>query len=465
MTDLEMAYAALSGKQARYNTLWRYYDGDHPLEFSYERLKEVFGDKAVNFSENWCAVVVDSQLDRINLEQLSVSNDQAASDRMADIMAETELQLDADDAHRAALVCGESFVVVEQTNDDKLMAYYNDPRLCHMFYQDVNPRQKRLAAKWWTGSDRHYYMTLYYPDHFEYYRSRGNAETTTSAAAFVPVDGTVDGGGNWPANEWNVIPVFHFRRERRRAQSVLANVIGPQAAYNKLFSDMMVAAEYGAFKQRWIISNADVSQLKNSPNEVWDLPGGDGQGQQTTVGEFSATELGNYNTSMEKIAQDIARITRLPRHYFSQQGGDPSGEALIAMEAPLNKQVGKFISNAAVTWRKLAAFLMELDGVAVKPSDIEVTFAPVETVQPRTQAEIRQINTQAGLPLRTSLRWEGRTPQEIEQVEQEQVDEQAQSANLATAYLAVAERKASQQGMAQAQNAQVAQDAPMEDAA
>ena len=43
-----------------------------------------------------------------------------------------------------------------------------------------------------------------------------------------------------------------------------------QNAINKLVTDLMVAAEYGAFMQRWIISNADTSSLKNAPNEIWE---------------------------------------------------------------------------------------------------------------------------------------------------------------------------------------------------
>ena len=31
--DLKLAYAAITGKQEQYNTLWKYYVGDHPLLF------------------------------------------------------------------------------------------------------------------------------------------------------------------------------------------------------------------------------------------------------------------------------------------------------------------------------------------------------------------------------------------------------------------------------------------------
>ena len=83
-------------------------------------------------------------------------------------------------------------------------------------------------------------------------------------------------------NPYNLIPVFHFRRERRVITSELANVIEPQNAINKLLSDMMIAAEFGAFPQRYIISQASPGKFKNAPKLIWDIPGSDGEGQPTS---------------------------------------------------------------------------------------------------------------------------------------------------------------------------------------
>lgn len=441
--DVLRAYAALSGKQARYSEYWDYYDGRHPLVYSNSRLKEVFGRDNVNFSQNWCAVVVDSVLDRVNLNQLSVMKDEARTTLLSDMTAETELALDAEDVHKAALVCGESFIIAEENEDGEIDAYYNDPRNVHAFYREDKPREMLFAAKWWVGEDKKRYLTLYYPDHFEFWMSNSAASNISTGKSLVPVPGYEDG---WPISEYPRIPVFHFRRERRGVRSIMDNIIGPQSAFNKLFSDMMVSAEFAAFKQRWIISNSDTDALKNSPNEIWTIPASAEGEQSTQVGEFGETDLGNYTASMEAIAQNISRISRLPRHYFMTTGGDPSGEALIAMEAPLNKNVTRFINNVSVTWRKFGAFLLELQNAAAKPSEIVPEFDRPETVQPRTQAEIREINGRAGVALNTSLRWEGKSQQEIDQVQQDIEDQQTANANMAQAYLNAAERNASQQG-------------------
>ncbi|NIS83046.1 MAG: phage portal protein, partial [Anaerolineales bacterium] len=129
------------------------------------------------------------------------------------------------------------------------------------------------------------------------------------------------------------------------------SILDLQDAVNKLLADMMVAAEFGAFKQRWIISYSDPGNMRNAPNEIWALPAGDGAGQQTQVGEFGVTELDNFYDAIDRLATAIGIISRTPRHYFYQQGGDPSGEALIAMEAPLNKKITRHIERFTIVWQ------------------------------------------------------------------------------------------------------------------
>ena len=55
-TDLERAFKALTNKQASTTTLWDYYDGNHPLRFSTERLKAIFGP-STRFAQNWAESV------------------------------------------------------------------------------------------------------------------------------------------------------------------------------------------------------------------------------------------------------------------------------------------------------------------------------------------------------------------------------------------------------------------------
>jgi hypothetical protein len=237
-------------------------------------------------------------------------------------------------------------------------------------------------------------------------------------------------------NPYGVVPVFHLRRERRAIRSELGNATTPQDAINKLLADMMVAAEFGAFRQRYIISQVDPGRLKNAPNEIWALPAGDGAGQATSVGEFTQADLGVYLSAIDKLATSIAIITRTPKHYLFGQGGVPSGEALIAMEAPLNRKVQGYIERFTAVWREVATFLLRLAGLDVDPMTITPVWQPVETVQPLTESIIRQNAVAAGVPLVTQLRREGWTTAELEQMAVDKSEEQQQqTATLAAAML------------------------------
>ena len=433
LTDLQRAYKALSGKRKAYTDLWAYYDGKQPTVYTSKRLKEIFRDLDATFNENWCSVVIDCATDRINLEGFAVADSADAGGKLTTLFQELQLGLEADDVHEAALVTGEAFLIAWKEEGDELpQVYYNDPRLCHLFYDAENPRKKSFAAKWWVDQQLKMRLTLYYPDRLEYYVSRGKHDHVSSANTFQPLpdDPVVD-------NPFEEIPIFHFRPERRIIKGDLANVVPLQNGINKMLSDMMVAAEYGAFKQRWVISNGDISKLNNSPNEVWGVPTGDGIGQQSQVGQFDATPLENYLKAIDSLSAAVAIISRTPKHYLFSQVGTPSGEALIAMEAPLNKRVQNHIDRFTITWREVAAFLLKLSGATEVPLiSIQPQFTRPETIQPETEARIRKANVDSMVPLVTALRWEGKTQAEIDQVLKDKADEKkAAQAGLAKAML------------------------------
>lgn len=421
-TDLEIAFTKLKNKQERYNLLWKYYDGEQPLVYSTRRLRDAFQDINARFSQNWCAIVIDCAADRIALKELGVSSDKGSTKRLNELFDSTDLDLDADDVHKAAMVCGEAFVIAWKDDKGNTEAYYNDPRLVHIEYDKASPKKKRVAAKWWKDDDDKWHMTLYYADRLEYYVTSNaykSAGDITSVAAF-----TADEPDTSP-NEYGEIPVFHYRTESRKIKSDLVNVIEPQDAVNKLTADMMVTSEFNAFRQRWVVTNADTKNMKSSPKTTQKIPANDGMGEPTQVGQFEVSEPGTYLEPIDKFASFIAIVSRTPKHYLFSQGGDPSGEALIAMEAPLNKRVSHHIKRFEATWRDVGAFLLKLEGIEVAQRDIQPVFERPETVQPKTQAEIREINTRSEIPLKTSLRWEGKSEEEIAQVEKEKEEDDA----------------------------------------
>lgn len=419
--DLQIAFDALQAKQKWYSTLWDYYDGRHPLVYSTEKLRDIFKGINARFSENWCAVVVGAVHERISLKRFNVADNEVATKRLNDLWQETGMHLDDDEATLSALVCGEGFIVIWAEEEAGIEAYYNDARMCHIQYDEEHPRVKRFAAKWWVDADDKRRMILYYPDRVEYYISKSKSKSVQSWKNFVEME---EPG----ANPWGVVPVFHLRQSRRAIVSELLNVIEPQDAINKLLSDMMVAAEYSAFRQRYAVSVADLSGLQNKPGGLWTIPAREvPDGENTVVGEFSETNTDNFLVPIDKLATAIGAITRTPKHYFFTQTGDPSGESLIAMESPLTKKAERYVERYKAEMRLIGWFLLLLDGTVVDVNSIQPVYDDPRTVQPLTQAQVRQANAGAGMPLRTQLRREGWSDEELNEMDEDKRAEEAAS--------------------------------------
>jgi len=439
--DLKLIYEALIYKAEQYGQLFDFYDGDHPSTFLTKRLKDLFKKIDVTFSENWCAVVVDSMLERINLKTITVVGENRVLTTSINLINALSVQLEAEDLHEAVLVTGEGFIMVDRLPErpadiageidaaelgdgainPQTEIYFNDPRQVHIFYRNDNPGQIRVAGKWWVDDNGFRRIKLYYADHFEEWISSALASKVRSYRSFRPITAEEGNGEEWwVENPYPLIPIFHFRTKRRKAISELKNAIPPQTTLNKLLNDMMASAEFAAFRQRYIITQADIGEnLENNPGVIWELPAGDGMGEGTKVGEFSETSLTNFMEPINRAALTIATVTRTPKHYFATNVAAPSGEALLTLEGPLNKKCQKRIEQFTPVWKSLWQFIMWLEGYPLSKDAIVPVYDKPETIQPLTQSNIRKASRESGLPLKTVLRWEGHTQEQIQQIEEE----------------------------------------------
>ena len=433
-TDLERAYSALKNKNGVYTTLFNYADGNQPLVYSTNRLKEAFNNINAKFSQNWMSVVIDSALDRLTYNGWATKT-KAITDKLQQIFEDHELIQDAYDIHRSASITRESFAIAWKGDDGEIEFNYNDPRLCHMFYKADNPKKQDFACKWYRDENL-FRMILYYRDRLEYYitnpaKSLVNG-VPSSAKMFMP-----DPDNPSAVNPYDEIPIFHFLISRN-SKGDLYNIITLQDAVNKLFSDMMAAGEYALLKQRYVITDADILSLKNAANEIWQLPPG------SSVGQFESTQLNSYLDPMDKIANSIAIISRTPKHYFYNAGAGISGEALLAMEAPLTKKVDQRKASFSATWKRIGQFLLKLDGVDYPLSDIDVVWEPSHSVQPKTEADTVKTWVEGGVPLTTSLSWAGKTDEEIAAMEKDKAKEKEENASAAQILLDVARNRQNQ---------------------
>lgn len=401
-TDIEIAFDALKAKVVEYTTLFNYFSGNQPLKYSTERLKRAFGNSSVYFAQNWLGVIVNAVLDRLVLKGYN-AKDESVNNTLDILFKELNLQLDSYDVHEAALITGEAFIIVEQEGED-LEIYYNDPRQVVMFYDPNRPKIKLFAAKEWYDGNK-YYINLYYPDRTEYYVSNKDSNGKT----FILEETTV--------NPFSEIPVFHFRNSRRTIKRELGPAeISIQDAVNKLFSDLMVAAEFEAFKMRVFISQVDPGDIRVSPDMHMWMPARESEGQDAQVIEIGGSTLDNFLKPINDLASTLAITTRTPKNYLFDTGANLSGEALLVAEAPLVKKVKQYQENYSITWQELATFILKVKNIIINPSELVTVWEGIESNQPKTEAEIIASQVSSGIPLTVALSHAGWSLDEINQI-------------------------------------------------
>lgn len=418
MDDLQLGYEALATQGAYSVRMWKYYKGKHPLKYSAERLNEVFGRTNVDFVQNWCSVVVNTTYDRLVFKGFD-SEDKGRNARLDEVYRKTKMKLISNKVHKDVLITGNGYIMFDLV-DGEAVPYYNKSDTVVVIYDDADPSEKYMAVKHWVedGINR---MNLYYSDRIEKYIARGEVSSYNSYILDVT-----------ETNPFKRIPVVHFSLDGE-----LTNVLPIQDAINKTFSDLMVTGEFAAFPQRWMITNANLSKLKMSPQSFLQIPKGAPDEEGTQIGSFEPADLGQYLETIDKLANFIAVISNTPKHYFANTGSAISGEALQVMEAPLVKKVSQDAEWLTEGWLEVASYYEDTE-------DVSAIWGSFETEQASVTAKAMREYIDMGVPLVTVCRRFGWGQDEIEQMLADMEEDKKRRAELTASALELAELRFAQ---------------------
>ena len=384
--DMKKAVDLIRDRRAHYLTAEAYYEGSVREVFSNARWFNLLTGGADTFRFNFARTVVDSVLDRLEINNITAMTD-GANKKISDIWKMNDLQIDADEIHRRALVYGDCYAVVWTDDLGQITVNYNSPLTTVVIYDDENPRVKRFAAKLWQTEDPRDHtkkiarLNMYYPDRIEKLEMSGEIENVVSVTGFSLVE-TVE-------NPWGEVPVFHFRTSKQYGRPEHIDAYGPQDAINKLIITHMNTVDYQGAPQRYALSNGgngaefedfeegassieNIGSLKNGPGELWYLRG------ISQVGEFSPADHKVFTEPVKDFVRSMASITNTPLHYFEKTGHAPSGESLRTAEAPLLKKVEDRQITFGSTWADIFRFILRIDNEA-EPS-VEVKWRAVESM-------------------------------------------------------------------------------------
>jgi len=365
-----------------------YYDGEQPLPLalSTEQYRREFRDLIAEVRDNWMPLVVDAKAQRLNPVGFRFGEVDADEDANA-MWQRNYLDADSKMAHTTALTTGRCPIMVWADKDGEPEITVEHPAHMVVAYAAGGSRRKREAAlkRWvddWSG-DTHY--NLYLRDGiYKFARSsKGVRRPLTTRAEMVP-------------NPLGVVPVVELRHRLRHrdglCRSALKEVTSTQDQLNKTLIDMLVAAEFQAFRQRWAtgvepsrdpVTGEPIDPFPTKIDRTWTVPAADAK-----FGEFGQIDLGVFTGLREHLVQSLASRTATPPHYLISGQTLPNAESVKAAETGLIASVRDAMVPFGETWEEVARL-----GFAVKSDPRRDEWnAQVIWADPETRSEAEHID-------------------------------------------------------------------------
>ena len=415
----------LDQRMSRLIKLTDYYAGRHALAFASDKFRLAFGGLFGDFAINYSSLVVDALEERIAVEGFRIGNEKQGDNDAWDIWQANGLDAASSIAHREALIKGEANILVWPEEGRPPRITIEDALQTTVAVVHGDLRARRAALKRWTDEYGYVRANLYFPDRVEKYRS-ASPVTVVDALSGPRWERYYERGETWPLeNPLGAVPMVSLINQRRldgTGESELTPIIPLQNILNKIEADMIVASEYGAFRQRWATgiqipvdpeTGKPVEVFKPAIDRVWHASSKDAK-----FGEFEQTDLAPYVAAIEATIQSIASISRTPPHYLLGQSGNfPSGESLKATETGLVAKAHDRMRTFGEAWEEV----IRLSFIALEDERGEIANSETIWRDPESRSESEHIDAlmklkSLGIP--NEILWEkaGFSPQEIERI-------------------------------------------------
>lgn len=432
---LERLLARLEVDQPRLELLNRWYRGDHPLAHIppdlHKRYLSQFQKLLAESRANFMGLVIDATNERLRVNgfRLSASDDQAADDESWRLWQANQMDAESPLAIREALTKGRACLSVWAGDPWPTIAV-EDASQTVVEHMPGNRRVRAAALKvWlddWTGHQR---ANVYLPDGIYKFeatsrdiRPRGEPPTSTRVVESAAWSELED---EFVANPLGVVPIIPLVNRPDlygQGQSEIETVIPIQERINGTIFNRLLVGWFDAFKQK-VITGAEIPTDPDS-GQVLEFPWKVAidrllvlENPDAKVMELGGTDLSPYLKAHERDIQDIATITRTPRHYLFQEGQSPSGDAIKSAETGLVAKVRDKQRYMAEPFEEAIRLARQFAGEPDAPVDSEIVWADPEyrSEAEQTDAVIKQ---HAAKLITTAMAQEklGYTPTQIERM-------------------------------------------------
>lgn len=354
--------AELDKRGQTHRVLDAYREGNCPLPRAIVRAKVTKAYRMLMpmASSNWGGLVVDSVQDRLEVAGIRADDDGVA-DAVWGVWQDNQMDSESKLAHDSALTDGRAFALVwPNPRTGEVEISLDDSSQMIVQYRAGSRRERVAALRRWIDDDDRPYATLYRPDGIYKFIGPKNASGcggTQWQRRDVPDE-------TWPlANPLGEVTAVELAVNRRLkagtwgyARGEFQSSVGHIDRINILTFLGLVVAFWMGFPLRGVIGdalktddNGDlVPPFEAMADTVFQI-----ENPKAQLAEFAAADLKNLSV-LEHVEQ-LATITKTPRHYFPLGGGmsNLSADAIRASEAALNAKVTGHKGSLSEGWEEV----------------------------------------------------------------------------------------------------------------
>jgi hypothetical protein len=441
---VQRLWSVVLDRQDEIDIFDRYYRGDFPLPWLAPQAAEEFRRILSMTRSNFMGLVVDSMVERMNLEGFRVGDNESADMDLWRIWQRNNMDSDFDQGILEAAICGVSYLLVEPNPEDSSTPHIHiehPSQAAVEFVPGTNRRQTQAGLKVW--DDEHtgkVYATLQLLRGRRVLIYKFQAEKPKKVRGryqrmeWVPRDG-VRFVGRSPLPEVSLYELPNNPRLLTGGRSELSDVLDIQDRICKTIADRLVDQDYGAFPQKWASAWPE-SDADGNPTPAIEI----GRNRmittevaETKFGQFEASDLKGYVLAKAEDVKDIASRTRTPAQYLLGELSNVNGETLKASESGLVSKVRQRTRALNDPVERAAKALRRLASLPEPDADIEIVWRNPEF---RTEGELVDALFKLGSPpinIPRKAIWEkwGATPPEIKRWEQMMLEQRRQDDVLA----------------------------------
>jgi len=342
----------------RMRRLDAYYEGDRRLDVLGMAVPP--GMEAFVTMVNWPRITADAPVQRLLPRGFRIGGAAEADAGLWDIWRANGLEAESTFGHLDAAVMGRGYVVVgsrdpedaEDGDDDLPLVTVESPlEVTHEF----SARSRRTTAALRKGKSEPGTMARAAVEHATLF--------TPDATIWLERSGTSQGWQEIDRDPHDMGAVLvqpllnRGRTHQRYGVSEVADIITLTDAACRALTNAQLATEALAVPQKYAlgVSESDFIDPKTGETKtawesyygaVWGL-----MNDQAKVGQFSAADLGNFETIVNHYANLVSGSSGLPTRYYGQNTTNPPSEgSIVADEARLIQNAERMQGEYGATW-------------------------------------------------------------------------------------------------------------------